>query len=290
MSEAPTQGRIIQTQGLTRMYGNKAALAGLDLDVSSPGIVGLLGRNGAGKSTLLRILTGQDLPTSGEAMLFGCKPFDNPRILSRVCMALDHPEYGSVRTARDLLSVSSGIFPKWDVQEALRLTDRFELDLKKKVKALSRGMQTSLSLLAGLASRADLTFFDEPSLGLDAVMRERFYDMLIDAKRSQPDRCFVVSTHLIEEVSRALDSVRMIDAGKLIATGTPDELTRNAYTLTGLGAQPPEGARLLKREEYNGITTLYLEGRRPDELPPGMVIERLSLQRLFVLMTDTDGR
>ncbi|MDR1569233.1 MAG: ABC transporter ATP-binding protein [Oscillospiraceae bacterium] len=288
MSDMRTTSPILEARSVTRKYGTKVALNNLDLTVNEPGVVGLLGRNGAGKSTLLRILMGQDLPTSGEARLFGERPFDNAAVLSRVCMALDHPEYGSLRTVSDLLEVSASIYSRWDAAQAKRLIDRFELDTKKKLKALSRGMQTSLALLIGLSSCAELTLFDEPSLGLDAVMRERFYDLLIEAKRSQPERCFVVSTHLIEEVARTLDSVRMIEDGRLLAQGGVDELTKDAYMLTGAGAEKPEYAELMKREDYNGLTTLYLRGKRPDQLPPGATITPISLQRLFVLMTDKE--
>lgn len=93
----------------------------------------------------------------------------------------------------------------------------FGLPLKKPLKGYSRGMQTALLLCAGLASGAELTIFDEPSLGLDAVMRERFYDEVVAAHRREPERTFLISTHLIDEVARTLDYAVMIDGGHLLA-------------------------------------------------------------------------
>lgn len=280
---------FVETKGLTKAYGKKLALDSLNFKVDRSGIIGLLGRNGAGKSTLIRILTGQDFGTSGECTVFGEKPFDNDKVLSRVCVTLDYPEIGWLSNVKQFLVTCRDIYPKWDDEYAMRLVSRFELNINKKLKALSRGMQTSLVLVAGLASKADLTFFDEPSLGLDAVMRERFYDMLIDERQASPNRCMIVSTHLIEEASRALDYVFIIESGSLMATGTPTELTADAYTLTGVDVEPPSGAKLLRREVINGITTLYLTGSRPVDDVPGVVVAPMSLQRLFVMLTDTEG-
>jgi len=270
------------------MYGKKAALDSLDIFAASPGIHGLLGRNGAGKSTFIRIITGQDLPTNGKAYLFGKNPYDNPAVLSKVCIAIDRPEFGALRNLKEWMCVSASIYPNWDQGTADRLVERFELDKKKRLKSMSRGMQTAATLLVALSSGAELTIFDEPSLGLDAVMRERFYDMLIDFRHTQPSRCFLVSTHLIEEVARTLDYVWMIEEGKLLASGTVAELIGKAYQMSGFGIIPPDYARLLRREETNGITTLYLEGERPESPPQGSVISPISLQRLFVMLTDKD--
>ncbi|MDR2505780.1 MAG: ABC transporter ATP-binding protein [Oscillospiraceae bacterium] len=277
---------IFSAENLTRSYGKKAALAGLTLTCDKPGIYGLLGRNGAGKSTFIRILTGQDLPTSGKALLFDTNPFDNPAALEGVCIALDRSEFGGVKNLREWMKVSASMYSDWDQSAADKLTARFELDPRKKLRAMSRGMQTAAMLLIALSSGAPLTIFDEPSLGLDAVVRERFYDMLLDFRNRQPKRTFLLSTHLIEEVSRTLDYVWMIEAGTLLAQGTVAELCGTAYQLSGIGAAVPQGARLLRREEINGITILTLSGERPTEAPAGCAVSSVSLQRLFVMLTD----
>ncbi|MDR2656697.1 MAG: ABC transporter ATP-binding protein [Oscillospiraceae bacterium] len=276
----------LSVEGVTRRYGDKTALDALSFDIRERGVAGFLGRNGAGKSTLLRILIGQDLPTSGKARLFGEDPFDNPGVLRRVCMVQDHPDPGALKGVRDLLAVSHATYPKWDDAFAERLIKRFELDTRKKLKALSRGMHTSLALVIGLASGAELTLFDEPSLGLDAVMRERFYDTLIET-RGKTDRCFLVSTHLIEEAARTLDTVRMIENGKLLAGGTVAELTGSAFTMTGPVVEPPPGVKVLRRDTRDGLVTLACQGERPHTPPPNVTIAPVSLQRLFVLLTES---
>lgn len=287
---------ILETKALTRRYGKKVALDQLTFTVDTPGIWGLLGRNGAGKSTLLRIVTAQDFATEGEALVFGETPYENGKILKEICLIGDKPEYGSLRTIRDVLLVHRDIHPEWDADYAASLLERFELTDKLKVKALSRGMQTSLGLTCGLASCARFTIFDEPSLGLDAVMRERFYDMVLEDRQRRPERTIMLSTHLIEEVTRALMQVVMIDHGKLLLTGAAQEVTADAYTLKAAGEQTLEklagqtGAKLLRKETtVTGEATYYLRGPRPDSLPDGVDMAPINLQRLFVLLTDPAG-
>jgi ABC-2 type transport system ATP-binding protein len=275
----------LEALALTRRYGVKTALDAFSLLQPPAAIVGLLGRNGAGKSTLLRILTGQDLPTSGSARVLGGDPFDNPALLARVCLVPDKPDFGGLRTVRDVLATSAQLYPNWDGAFAQALLHRFDIAGKKTLKSLSRGMQTSVNLVVGLASRAPLTMFDEPSLGLDAVMRERFYDILLEEK-TRGGRCFLVSTHLIEEVSRCLDCVILIENGRLLAQGTVAELTADAYSLTGPDPVLPPSARVLRKETHGGFVVLYCQGARPEALPENIVLAPISLQRLFVLLTD----
>ncbi|MEG0766278.1 MAG: ABC transporter ATP-binding protein [Clostridia bacterium] len=284
MNETP----IVAVSNLTRRFGKKEALAGLSFEITGGAIVGLLGRNGAGKSTLLRILTAQDLQTKGDVRLFGEKPFENARVLSQICLISDKPDYGNLRTISDVLSTYAQLQPRWDASYALQTLERFELTRGLRLKGLSRGMQTALGLTCGMASRAPLTLFDEPSLGLDAVMRERFYDMVLEDYARVP-RTFLLSTHLIEEVTRVLQTVVMIDCGKLLLQGNAKALMAEAYTLAGENAQAvfaETGAQLLRTETLEGVLTLSCRGARPACLPAGVTCTPLSLQRLFVLLTD----
>lgn len=210
----------IRVHGLTKRFGRAMALDGLDFTVSAGQVIGLLGRNGAGKSTLLRIVSGQLRPTAGEVEVLGAPV--GMETLGRLCLIGDTPDFGGLKNAREFLNVCAGLFPAWQREQADRLMTLFGLPLKKPLKGYSRGMQTALLLCAGLASGAELTVFDEPSLGLDAVMRERFYDAVVEARRREPQRTFLISTHLIDEVARTLDYAVMIDGGRLLAQGTPE--------------------------------------------------------------------
>lgn len=281
----------IRVRGLARCFGRAMALDGLDFAVSAGQVVGLLGRNGAGKSTLLRILSGQLRPTAGEAELLGAPV--GPASLGRLCLIGDTPDFGGLRNGKEFLKVCSGLFPGWQQERAERLTTLFGLPLTKPLKGYSRGMQTALLLCAGLSSGAELTVFDEPSLGLDAVMRERFYDAVVQAHREEPGRTFLLSTHLIDEVARTLDYAVMIDAGRLLAEGTAEELTKLYLCVSGAPEAvrgETEGLDVLKEEEVAGSLVRYLRLHTPQDAQRiregGRVqVAPMGLQKLFVFLT-----
>lgn len=281
-------------QGLTRRFGRTAALDALSFCVPAGQIVGLLGRNGAGKSTLLRILSGQLKPTSGHAELFGGPIYDRSAALGRLCLIGDTPDFGKLRDMKAFLFVCAGLFPHWNAAEAARLIGRFDLPLRKPLKGFSRGMQTALMLTVGLACGAELTIFDEPSLGLDAVMRERFYDELIDAHKRDANRTFLLSTHLIDEVTRTLDSAVMIDKGRLLTEGSLAELTQSYLSVSGAPdavRAATSGQTVLKEEDMAGSLIRHLRLNAPEDAEriracEGVQAAPMSLQRLFVFLTE----
>ena len=283
----------VQTQGLTRRFGRIVVLDNLSFSVSAGQVIGLLGRNGAGKSTLLRILSGQLRPSGGEVRLFGQAVSAEASVLGQMCLIADTPDFGGLRNAAEFLRVCSGLFPRWNAGEAARLAEAFELPLDKPLKGFSRGMETALLLCAGLASGAELTVFDEPSLGLDAVMRERFYDELMAAHKKDAGRTFLLSTHLIDEVARTLDYAVMIDMGRLLCQGTAEELTRLYLSVSGAPDEvraETAGLEVLREEEVAGSLVRYLRLNAPQDAD--RIRERgrvqaapMSLQRLFVFMT-----
>ena len=285
----------IQIEELSRRFGKTHALDQLTFEVSGGQIIGLLGRNGAGKSTLLRILSGQLAASSGSAKLFGEKT-PSFSALGQLCMIGDSPDFGKLKNIKELFYVCQGLFPYWDAAYAAQLVSRFELPMKKRLKGFSRGMETALLLTIGLASMARLTVFDEPSLGLDAVMRERFYDALLEEKHKHPQRTFWVSTHLIDEVCRALDYAVLIDAGKLLCQGSLSDLTGLYLSVSGTPEAVREatnGFALLKEEELAGslVRHIKLETAADGEkikAAPGVQSAPVSLQRLFVFLTEKE--
>lgn len=288
---------VLQVKEISRRFGKTLALDALSFEVEGGQIVGLLGRNGAGKSTLLRIISGQLKAGGGEALLFG-KPAGTVDGLAELCLIGDSPDFGNLKNIGEFISVCAGLFPAWNNTYALQLVDRFELPMKKKLKAFSRGMQTSLLLIAGLASGARLTVFDEPSLGLDAVMRERFYDQLVESRQRGDGRTYVLSTHLIDEVARTLDCAVLIDRGRLLAEGTLAELTRQYFSISGAPDAVREasaGAKVLKEEEVAGSLVRHFklqDASQAEALEQGGRVQfaRMNLQRLFVFLTEENER
>lgn len=284
---------ILQVNSVSRFFGKTQALKSLSVSIPKGKIVGLLGRNGAGKSTLLRIVGGMLKPTSGSVRISDRKVWDNYKALGELCIIGDTPDFGKLSKPRDLFFVCGGLFPHWDNKLALALIKRFDLPENRRIKTFSRGMQTSLMLAVGLASNAPFTIIDEPSLGLDAVMRERFYDLLLDEKRRNPGRTFLISTHLIDEVTRALDYAVMIDDGKLLCEGTVEELQSNTLSVSGDAEAVREltaECKLLKEEELAGTLVRHVqldEAKKESILKDKRVrTAPIGLQRLFVFLTE----
>lgn len=287
---------LLRVENVSRRFRSTIALRDLSLSIPRGQIVGLLGRNGAGKSTLLRIAGGMLQPNAGSVTLDGEAVFDRARALGKLCMIGDTPDYGALSKIDDLLYVCRGLFPHWDEAYARELIARFELPLKKRMKTFSRGMQTALMLAIGLASGAELTVFDEPSLGLDAVMRERFYDLLVADRQRCPGRTFLLSTHLIDEVARVLDFAILIDAGHELCSGTVAELQQGYLSLSGEPAVVralTEDLVVLKEEELAGTLVRYVKLRSADDQAAFEADARIrtapiSLQRLFVFLTEEE--
>ncbi len=287
----------LEVEALSHRFGKTQALDGLSFTVEPGRIIGLLGRNGAGKSTLLRIVSGQLKAKEGDAWLFGQRIYNNTAALCSLCMIGDTPDFGKLKNLKQFLKVCDGLFPSWDRERALELVRQFELPMTRPLKGFSRGMQTAAMLAVGLASGALLTIFDEPSLGLDAVMRERFYDLLLEEKQRSPQRTFILSTHLIDEVARTLDGAVMIDKGKLLCQAELAEFGRIYMSVSGapdVVRQETEGMTILREETVAGSLVRHLRLNSVTDgdrlLSEGKVqAAPMNLQRLFVFLAQTHG-
>ncbi|PPF09546.1 ABC transporter ATP-binding protein [Rathayibacter rathayi] len=223
---------VIEVHDLRKHYGRMRAIDGIDFELEENRIHGLLGRNGAGKTTLMSLLTGQEFPSGGEIRIFGQKPLENASVLSRTCFIKESQKYPDDFTVKHVLRSAPWFFDGWDEAFARELVEDFCLPIDRKIKKLSRGQLSAIGVIVGLASRAPLTFFDEPYLGLDAVARQIFYDRLLQDFAEHP-RTVVLSTHLIDEVSNLLEHVLVVDQGRLVVDSDAEELRGAAATVTG---------------------------------------------------------
>ena len=221
----------ISVAGLTRSYRGQLALDSISFDVAAGSITGLLGRNGAGKTTLLRILTGQEFPSAGSVRVFGVSPAENDQILRRMVLVREDQAYPDIKV-RHAIRAASWCCPNWSAELADRLLADFALPHDRPVKKLSRGMRSALGIVIGLAARAEVTLFDEPYAGLDAVARQLFYDWLL-ADYAEHPRTVLLSTHLIDEAAALLERVLVIDRGRVALDAAADELRGVATTVSG---------------------------------------------------------
>jgi ABC-2 type transport system ATP-binding protein len=280
---------VVSVQDVSKRYGAVAALDGVSFELHRNGIYGLLGRNGAGKTTLMQVLTGQQFATGGTVRVFGADPVENNGVLKQVAFVKESQRYPDTFRVRNVLLAGRLLFPAWDETFARSLVADFRLPLARPVKKLSRGMLSALGVVVGLASRAPLTFFDEPYLGLDATSRQLFYDRLL-ADYAEFPRTVVLSTHLIDEVSDLLEHVLLIERGRIVLDEAADALRGQVVTLTGpapavdlLTANADE----LHREHLGPLTRATVRGAvsagRAREA--GVQLEPVSLQQLVVRIT-----
>ncbi|RBY77582.1 ABC transporter ATP-binding protein [Geodermatophilus sp. TF02-6] len=271
---------------VTMWFRGHTALDSVSTAFEADAITGLLGRNGAGKTTLMQLLTGHRLPTRGRVEVFGATPYEDDAVLARVCFVKEGQRYPDQFRVRDALGAAATVFPGWDADLAADLVRDFDLPLRRPVKKLSRGMVSAVGIVIGLASRAPLTLFDEPYLGLDAVARRLFYDRLLADYAAHP-RTVIVSTHLIEEVGDLLERVVLLDTGRVALDADAESLRTSAVTVTGPTAEVQAFARrheLLHLESLGGHSRAVVRSRA-DDVPAGLAVEPTSLQQLVVALS-----
>lgn len=277
---------VAAMHGVTKRYGDCVALDDVSLRLQENQIHGLLGRNGAGKTTMMQILTAQNFATAGHVEVFGERPYENAGVLSRTCFIREALKYPDNYNVAHALRAAELVYPNWDAAFAETLVGEFGVPVKRRIKKLSRGQLSAVGVIIGLASRAPLTFFDEPYLGLDAVARQMFYDRLL-ADYAENPRTVVLSTHLIDEVSDLIEHVVLIDKGRILIDEDAEMLRGRAVTVTG-PAEAVErfatGHTELHRERLGSFLRVTLSGAVP-EPASGLEFEPVSLQQLVVRTT-----
>lgn len=215
---------VIEVNDLSRRFGRLAALDGVSFRATEGRIYGLVGANGAGKTTLIKHLLGRLRAKSGSVRVFGLDPVRDPvRVLQRVGYLSEERELPEWMRIDELMRYTQAYHPSWDAHYARKLLETFELDPDKKVAELSKGMRAQTALVAAVAHRPDLLILDEPSTGLDAVVRQDILDAVVRAV-ADDGRTVVFSSHLLEEVERMSDHVTMIHGGRIAFDGPLDDV------------------------------------------------------------------
>jgi ABC-2 type transport system ATP-binding protein len=207
---------IIDVSGLTRQFGAVTALDAVSLSMPRGGVYGLVGANGAGKTTLIKHLLGLLRAEAGSVRVFGLDPVVDPvGVLSRIGYLSEEHDLPGWMRVDELLRYSRAFYPAWDDAYAEELRQTFALDAAATVDTLSKGQKARAGLLVALAHRPELLVLDEPSSGLDPVVRR---DILGAIMRTIADegRTVLFSSHLLEEVEQVADHVTMISHGAIV--------------------------------------------------------------------------
>ena len=255
---------VVEVQDLTRRFGAKTALDNVSLSVRRGIVFGLVGENGAGKTTFIKHLLGLFRAKSGSVRVFGLDPVREPvSTLGRIGYLSEDRDLPDWMRVHELLNYTQAFFPKWDETYARELVETFALDPRQKIKTLSRGQRAQTGLLVALAHRPDLLLLDEPSSGLDPVVRRDILGAIIRTVADE-GRTVFFSSHLLEEVERVADDVGMIHAGRLVLNAPLDQIKASHHRLTlrfqTSQAAPPRLPGILFREGAGLEWTVLCDG------------------------------
>ena len=234
-AESASGGPAVELTGLTYRYAKagEPAVNGLGLTLRPGTITGLLGRNGSGKTTVLSLIAGLRRPTSGSLTIAGRPAFDDAVTMTATALLGGPRSLLEDVPTRLSLELWAATRPGWDAQEAARLMEVFELPLQTRPSRLSLGQRSALDAVFALACHCPVLLLDEIHLGMDVVVRRRFWDELLALYlRERPT--VVVSSHQVDEIEDLLEDVVVLHRGRLVAAGGADEL-RAAHSSPGQG-------------------------------------------------------
>ena len=290
---------LIEAEGLVKSFGRVKALDGLDLGITKGQIHGFLGPNGAGKSTTIRVLLGMYRADGGRAQVMGMDPAHEASAINRRLAYVP----GSVSlwpnlTGGQVLDTLAGLRGSRDRAREGELTERFDLDLTKKVRAYSKGNAQKVALVAALSAPVDLFILDEPTSGLDPLMERVFTDVVREA--ADGGATVLLSSHILAEVQDLCSHVTIIKDGRTVESGDLSYLRSLAETAIRVGVGESDARRPRLVEALGGLgapvrpTGTRVETRVPSSLVPAVLgvvaelgaddvqVEPASLEDLFM--------
>ncbi|HUC85722.1 MAG TPA: ABC transporter ATP-binding protein [Candidatus Acidoferrales bacterium] len=288
-----TTANVIEIAGLSRTFGSKLALNQASLQVRRGRVFGLVGANGAGKTTLIKHLLGRLTPQSGSVRVFGFDPVADPvAVLGRIGYLSENRDLPGWMRVDELLRYTAAFYPGWDAAYAEELRRQFGLDNPAKIKTLSRGENAKAGLLIALAYRPELLLLDEPSSGLDPMVRRDILEAIIRTVADE-GRTVFFSSHLLEEVERVADDVAMMFNGQIVLTGALDDVKQKHHRLVlrfeSAQPSPPKVPGVLSLTGSGKEWTAICNGRQEEVVTAAarlggrvMAEESPSLDEIFV--------
>lgn len=285
----------IETVGLTKRYGRQIVVDHLNMTVPQGSVFGFLGRNGAGKTTTIQMLLDILDRTSGDANILGLDTIkDAIEIKNRVGYVADGQTMYDWMKVDEIIWFCRGFYSNWDDKYAGELKKKLELPGDKKLGELSKGTQAKVALMLAMAYHPELLILDEPTAGLDVVVRRDFLEGVIEMIQEE-GRTVFFSSHIVHEVERVADWIGIIDRGTLISCSPIEELKESVRRVVlTLDTPPATFARIpgvLSTEtvgrqhaiivrDFNEITIALAKTFKPTD----MVVEDLSLEDIFVAL------
>jgi ABC-2 type transport system ATP-binding protein len=282
----------IETRQLSKHYGDVKALDGLTLKAPKGSVYGYLGRNGAGKSTTLKVLLGLARATSGEAHVLGERVHpENLAILQRTAYVGENKPLYEWMTAEQMVYFTRGFYKSWSDEAARRYAEMLEIPMRRKIKTLSKGNRTKVSLLLALAQGAELLMLDEPTSGLDPVYLDDVLRTLVEHHVNE-GRTVFFSSHDLSEVEQIAEWVGIIDNGKMLLEARLDDIRENFRTVIASGNGLPEAGENIASVTRDGNYRKYVLTRGGESFAAGLEqqgaavleVKAMSLREVFLAL------
>ena len=223
---------ILRIEHLTRRFGDKIALNKVSLSLQKGRVLGLIGENGAGKTTLIKHILGLLTAQEGTVRVFGLDPVADPAgVLGNIGYLAEEDGLPSWMRVYELQRYFQGFYPRWDQAYAEELRDKFKIDRRAKIGQLSKGQRARVGLMAALSYRPDLLLLDEPSSGLDPIVRREILTSIVRAVANE-NRTVLFSSHLLSEIEMVADEVAMIRDGEILFCDDLDSVKRSHLRVT----------------------------------------------------------
>lgn len=253
---------FISISNLNKSYGSKKVLSGVHLSLNSGQIVGLVGPNGAGKTTCLQAILGLT-DFEGDISVLGHHPRkDRVSMLKDVAYIADVAILPKWLKVSQALSYMQDIHPNFAIEKAQAFLAKTNINIKDKIKSLSKGMVAQLHLALILAIDAKVLILDEPTLGLDILTRRQFYSHLLEDFYTE-NKCIVITTHQIEEIEHILTDVAFIQEGKIVLNQSTDDIRQrfNLVSVTNDQLPQADGLQPLFKNSMMGLTTMLFDNQ-----------------------------
>lgn len=282
---------MIEVKNLVKQFDGFRALDDLNMTVPDGAVYGLVGPNGAGKSTIIRHMTGIYRQDSGELLIDGAPVFENPALKSRIAYIPDDIFYFSNATIQETANFYRSVYPNFDSARFKKLGELLELDPKRQMRRLSKGMQKQAAFWINVSLHPDILILDEPVDGLDPVMRRQIWSIVM-SDVAENGTTVLVSSHNLRELEDVCDHVGIMNKGKLMIERTLSDLQEGIVKIQLAlpdGETLPDGFEILHRASTGRLQTLIIHGSAAEiqarlELckPLFVDIVPLTLEEIFI--------
>ncbi len=282
---------MIEVKNLVKQFDGFRALDNLNMTVPDGAVYGLVGPNGAGKSTIIRHMTGIYRQDSGELLIDGAPVFENPALKSRIAYIPYDIFYFSNATIQETANFYRSVYPSFDNARFKKLGELLELDPKRQMRRLSKGMQKQAAFWINVSLHPDILILDEPVDGLDLVMRRQIWSIVM-SDVAENGTTVLVSSHNLRELEDVCDHVGIMNKGKLMIERTLSDLQEGIVKIQLAlpdGETLPDGLEILHRASTGRLQTLIIHGSAAEiqarlELckPLFVDIVPLTLEEIFI--------